>query len=62
MNVAELQQLHHFPLSEAHICLEADCGHIHNSNSYCPACASTTIQPLTKWVAELVTRYAKESK
>ena len=59
MNVAELQ---HFALKEAYICLEADCGHIHNSNSYCPACASTTIQPLTKWVAEMVTRYAKESK
>ena len=57
MNVAELV---HMPLKAAYLCL--DCQAVHNSNSYCPACASTTIQPLTKWVAELVTRYAKESK
>jgi len=57
MNVAELQ---HFPLSEAFLC--SDCQHLHNSSQKCPACASREIQPLTKWVAELVTRYAKESK
>jgi len=57
MNVAELQ---HFPLSEAFLC--SDCQHVHNSSQKCPACASREMQPLTKWVAELVTRYAKESK
>jgi len=59
MNVAELQ---HIPLNQAYICLEADCGAIGNSNSWCPACNSTKVWPVTRWVAELVTRYAKEGK
>lgn len=52
----DISQLAHFPLSVAHICLEADCGHIHNSNSYCPACSSSRIYPLAKWISELVAK------
>jgi hypothetical protein len=46
-------ELCHFPLSEAYICLELDCGRVHNSNAYCPCCASCQIQPLSRWIAEL---------
>ena len=60
MNVAELQQLQYFPLAKAFLC--NDCQNVHNSNSWCPACSSNAIVPVTKWVAELVTRYAKEGK
>jgi len=52
--MTDLSQLQHFPLKDAYLCLEHDCGHLHNSNSFCPSCSSTHILPLTKWVAQLV--------
>jgi len=50
--MTDLSQLCHMKLSEAHLCL--DCQSVHNSNSWCPACSSSAILPLTKWVAQLV--------
>jgi len=54
MTVQRIEDLQHFPLGAAYLCLEIDCGHVHNSNSWCPACHSSQIVPLTKWIAELV--------
>ena len=58
----KLAELVHFPLKEAFICLESDCSCIHNSNSFCPACSSTAILPLTKWVAQIQEALPKEMK
>jgi len=60
--MTDLSQLQHFPLKGAYLCLEHDCGHVHNSNSYCPACASTQIKPLTTWIAELLSRVEETCK
>ena len=45
MKIAELQ---HFPLTEGYLC--NDCQSLHNSNSECPACASKSIDPVTRWI------------
>ena len=52
--------LAHYALSELFLCLEADCGRVGNSNSYCPACASVHVFPLTTWIVELMERDAVE--
>jgi hypothetical protein len=46
-----IANLAHFPLSRAHLCL--DCQAVHNSNAYCPACSSSAIVTLTRWVFEM---------
>ena len=48
-----LKELHHFSLGELFLCLEADCGRVGNSNSYCPACNSTALLPLTKLIVQM---------
>lgn len=58
--MTHLATLQYFPMAEAHVCLEADCGCVHNSNSWCPRCSSTQVWPLTKWMNERVTRYAEK--
>lgn len=50
----DTSKLQHYGLSELFLCLEADCGRGGNSNSYCPACASTHVVPITKWITELL--------
>lgn len=44
-----VSDLVHIPLDEAHVCLEADCGHIGNSRVHCPACNGKVV-PLWTWI------------
>jgi len=59
MKNSSIAELQHFPLAQAYICLEIDCGAVGNSNSWCPACSSRKIYPLVKWIAELVEKVSK---